>query len=43
MLSGELVGGAGEEREEAGSLAALGMTNQKSNGNSKGKNAFVRT
>ena len=32
-----VVGGANEEREEAGSLAPLGMTNQKSKGKNNGR------
>jgi hypothetical protein len=39
VLGRDFLGDASEEREEAGSLAALGMTNQKGKG--KSKNAFV--
>jgi len=37
-LTHDLLGNANEEREKAGSLAALGMTNQKNKSKGKGQN-----
>ena len=37
ILVRDLLGNANEEREEAGSLAALGMTSQKSKNNSQSR------
>ena len=37
VLTNDLQGDANEEREKAGSLAALGMTNQKNKGKNNNK------